>query len=215
MLFRALLGRMCRSISGSSFGFGGSSGSEPGARVSFQKYPDLPQLLSRLLAPSSKETEIGDNASVTERVFPALELIGEKVPFPGDDTTVLRKLVLQQLNSPVWAIREHSARVYASLLSRSDILTEIQSLLDIERDQTAQNYLHGKSLCIRYALSRFASAPVVLWKGSCSLYFPGEYYLISFRKYWKNNVHRKALICGLISFRQISSRCGVLDRDLK
>lgn len=165
MLFRALLTRMCRTIPGSRYGFGGSSGAEPGARISFEKYPDLLQLLSRLLAPS----ENGDDAMVIDRVFPALELIGEKVPFPGSDDPVLCELVLQQLKSPVWAVREHSARVYASLLSRSAILAEIQHLLDVDSEQTLQNFLHGKALCVKFALRRLAFAPSVSWKGKLEI----------------------------------------------
>ena len=161
MLFRALLTRMCRTIPGSGFGFGGSSGSEPGARISFEKYPDLLQLLSRLLAPS----ENGGDAMVIDRVFPALELIGEKVPFPGGYDSVIREMVLQQLKSPVWAVREHSARVYASLLNRSHILADIWHLLDVGGGQTSQNFLHGKALCVRFALRRLAFAPLASWKG--------------------------------------------------
>lgn len=103
---------------------------------------------------------------VIDRVFPALELIGEKVPYPGGDDSILRRLVLQQLKSPVWAVREHSARVYASLLNRSDILMDIQQLLDVDREQALQNFLHGKALCVRFALRRLAFAPAALWKGT-------------------------------------------------
>lgn len=169
MLFRALLTRMCRSIPGSSFGFGGNSGSEPGARISFYKYPGILPLLSSLLAPSdsSQDVKNGDNAMVTERVFPALELIGEKVPVSGENDAILLSLVLRQLGSPVWGIREHAARVYASLLNRSDILSDIRDLLSFRSEEVTQNFIHGKALCIRYAFRRFAAAPIVYWNGLC------------------------------------------------
>lgn len=166
MLFRALLSRMCRLATGSNLGFGGNSGSEPGARISFQKYPGLVQLLSSLLAPSTSEEGDGEQAILTERVFPTLELIGEKVPtHPGEDDFLLRRLVREQLKSPVWGIREHAARVYASLLSRSDILEEVKTIIDIDQDVKAQNYIHGKALCIRYALRRLTSSSLSNWKG--------------------------------------------------
>ncbi|KAF7591447.1 hypothetical protein BBP40_001550 [Aspergillus hancockii] len=164
MLFRALLTRMCRK--GAGLGFGGSSGSEPGGRISFQKYPGLIQLLSNLLssADARDTAEQGDHAMVTERVFPALELIAEKIPNIYDtDDAMLLGLVREQLKSPVWGIREHAARVYASLLNRPDILKDIQTLLDIERDSKSQDWLHGKALSIKYALRRFASASVSFW----------------------------------------------------
>ncbi|KAB8263233.1 putative death-receptor fusion protein-domain-containing protein [Aspergillus pseudonomiae] len=164
MLFRALLTRMCRR--GSGLGFGGSSGSEPGGRISFQKYPGLIQLLSDLLSSSDarNNAEKGDHAMVTERVFPALELIAEKVPNAFDtDDVMLLGLVREQLKSPVWGIREHAARVYASLLNRPDILKDIQTLLDVDRDSKSQDYLHGKALSIKYALRRFGSASISFW----------------------------------------------------
>ncbi|KAL2825227.1 putative death-receptor fusion protein-domain-containing protein [Aspergillus cavernicola] len=162
MLFRALMNRMCRN---DFQGFGGKSGSEPGARVSFQKYPGLVELLSNLLVPPQKEDEPGqaDTAMVTERVFPALELIAEKIPNAADTgDAMLLALIREHLKSPVWGIREHAARVYASLLDRSDILEEIQTLINA-RDAETQNYLHGESLCIRYALRRFAFTPSAFW----------------------------------------------------
>lgn len=168
MLFRALLTRMCRLITGSNLGFGGNSGSEPGARISFQKYPGLVQLLSSLLAsPGANQDGDEDNAVLTERVFPALELIGEKVPtYAGPDEMMLRQLVREQLKSPVWGIREHAARVYASLLNRSDILGEIRALLDIDQGIKTQNFIHGKALCVRFALRRLTSSSLLDWNST-------------------------------------------------
>ncbi|RHZ58954.1 THADA/TRM732 family protein [Aspergillus thermomutatus] len=171
MLFRALLTRMCRLLTGTNFGFGGSSGSEPGARISFHKYPGLLQLLSNLLAPTDKKqnSQFGDHDIVTERVFPALELIAEKVPSVSDDDDVLlRSLVREQFKSPVWGVREHSARVYASLLKRADILTEIRALLEVDRGLESQDFLHGKALCAKYALRRFASISLPFWNNHLS-----------------------------------------------
>ncbi|KAL5335459.1 putative death-receptor fusion protein-domain-containing protein [Aspergillus crustosus] len=163
MLFRALMNRMCRN---DYQGFGGKSGSEPGARISFQKYPGLVHLLSNLLSSSQKEIEVEqiDSALVTERVFPALELIAEKIPNPADtDDAMLLALIREHLKSPVWGIREHAARVYASLLDRANILGDIRALLNA-RDTETQNYLHGESLCVRYSLRRFAFTPCAFWK---------------------------------------------------
>lgn len=168
MLFRALLTRMCRT--GTGLGFGGVSGSEPGGRVSFGKYPGLIELLSGLLTSKERNSaEHGDHAIITERAFPALELLAEKVPnaYLIDDD-MLRGLVLEQLKSPVWGMREHAARVYSSLMNPTNILQNVQELLDIDQDSKSQDYLHGKALAIKYALRRLSMAYFALWKGSLS-----------------------------------------------
>lgn len=162
MLFRALLVRMCRFVLGTGAGFGGISGSEPGSKISFPKYPGLLELLSSLLAPTAGTTVEGTDI-VTERIFPALELIGEKVPTFDDDDTMLRGLVLEHFKSPVWAIREHAARVYASLLTRTNILKDSCGLVDLLKGEITENYLHGTVLCIQYSLRRFAASTDVFW----------------------------------------------------
>ena len=161
MLFRALMSRMIRFVPGARFGFGGESGAEPGGRISFGRYPGLGEQLSKLLSPSESSAGIS-----TEGVFPALELIGEKDPASRTvETSFLRRLVLYHLSSPVLGVREHAARVWASLLARSDILKDIQELLDLDRDSKSQNFVHGKTLAIRFALLRFAYASDVGWTG--------------------------------------------------
>ncbi|KAJ5701019.1 hypothetical protein N7493_012065 [Penicillium malachiteum] len=163
MLFRALLFRMCRATVGSTAGFGGVSGAEPGSKISFPKYPGLLELLSTLLAPTEGTTVEGTDI-VTERIFPALELIGEKIPTSNDEyDTTLRNLVVQHFNSPVWGIREHAAKVYASLLTRSNILNDARALVDTLHGEVSQNSLHANILCIQYALRRFADSTDVFW----------------------------------------------------
>ncbi|KAJ5123735.1 hypothetical protein N7448_009832 [Penicillium atrosanguineum] len=164
MLFRALLIRMCRLIPGVGAGFGGISGSEPGSKISFPKYPGLLELLSKLLA-STEGTITEGTGIITERIFPALELIGEKIPtFPDNYDTLLCDLVREHLKSPVWGIREHAARVYASLLNRTNILEDVRSLVDQLQGNATENLIHGTSLCVRYALRRFAATTDVFWK---------------------------------------------------
>ncbi|KAJ5773802.1 Armadillo-like helical [Penicillium paradoxum] len=162
MLFRALLTKMCRVIPGAGPGFGGNSGSEPGARITFPKYPGLLELLSGLLATTQGEAAEGTEI-ITERVFPALELVGDKVPSLDDPTDeMLRGLVLEHLSSPVWGVREHAARVYASLLTRHNIPEALRALVILPRTIT-ENYVHGVALCVRYALRRYSCTTDEFW----------------------------------------------------
>lgn len=164
MLFRALLTRICRLTLGTKAGFGGVSGAEPGAKISFPKYPGLMELLSKLLASGAGNTGQEGSDIVTERIFPALELIGEKIPSPEDNTDkVLRDLVLEHLKSPLWGIREHASRVYASLMIRGEILTDLQTLLGFMNAESTENFLHGVALCFRYSLRRFAATADAFW----------------------------------------------------
>ena len=162
MLFRALLTKMCRAIPGAGPGFGGSSGSEPGSRIAFPKYPGLLELLSGLLTTARGEAAEGTEI-ITERVFPALELVGDKVPSLTDETDeMLRGLVLAHLSSPVWGVREHAARVYASLLTRQNIPQALRALVMLPSTIT-ENYVHGVAMCARYALRRYAATTDAFW----------------------------------------------------
>ncbi|KLJ08624.1 hypothetical protein EMPG_15944 [Blastomyces silverae] len=174
MLFKALMNRMCRFKAGCSAGLGGSSGSEPGSRIVFQKYPGLIELLGQLLQdPIPNEEQETSSQSwelsiKTERVFPALELIGEKVPsFSGEEEKLLRNFVFEQFKSPVWGIREHSARIYASLLGHEEIPATVCELSTVPHGSISQNQIHGTALCIRYALQR-------LWVSSSGYWLDGS-----------------------------------------
>jgi hypothetical protein len=171
MLFHASMNKMCVRRPGVPFGFGGASGVEPNMSLAFPKYEGLTQLLAHLLASADearddgKETEQGVLASnETEKVFPALEILAEKVPSTSnDDDELLRDLVIHHVKSTIWAVREQAARVYASLLHFNDMLSSINVLMDDDLAKLSQIHLHGKMLCARYTLLRVWHS--TYWRG--------------------------------------------------
>lgn len=164
MLFHALMNRMCKRLPGIPFGFGGLAGTEPNMTLSFERYTGLTQLLAQLLTSAAEvRSSSDDNTSTsglavsneTEKVFPALEIITEKVPsMTDDDDALLRGLVLRHVNSTIWAIRDQAARVYASLLHANDMLSSLGALLECNPASLSQIHLHGKLLCVRFTLLR-------------------------------------------------------------
>lgn len=156
------MNKMCVRRPGVPFGFSGNSGVEPNMSLAFPKYEGLTQLLAQLLASADearddgKEPEQGLMASnETEKVFPALAIIAEKVPSTSDnDDDLLRGLVIRHIKSTIWAVREQAARVYASLLRYGEMLSSINVLMDGDLAKLSQINLHGKMLCVRYTLLR-------------------------------------------------------------
>ncbi|KAK2868039.1 hypothetical protein FQN49_003220 [Arthroderma sp. PD_2] len=173
MLFRSLVQRMCRRTNGVSHGFGVSADPETKQLIPFQRFPGLISLLTGLLekgapktaAPSSDGSLSWELSIITERVFPALELIGNKFPSPSssEDQRILESIAWQ-FESPVWGIRDHAARTYATLVERDDILPTALELSRAASSVWDQNILHGNALCIRYLLQRLWAAPRAYYK---------------------------------------------------
>jgi hypothetical protein len=176
MLFRALMARMRRRTTGAKISMGHSATSNDEMKISFQKYPGLVPLVSRLLATTipkpmddpSFETKMSWNLSIsTERVFPALELIGSKLSSSSaHDESTLRGLVLAHTKNPVWGIRDHSARVFAALVDLSEILPTVREICNSASLSLSENHIHGSVLCVRYLLERLWAAPIGYWRGT-------------------------------------------------
>ena len=97
----------------------------------------------------------GDAASETQKVFPALSIIAEKTPSTvDDDDKRLQKLVLRQVKSDIWAVRDQAGRVFASLLRPTEIIAGAANLLQKEAQSFSQNQLQGHLLCLQYSLRR-------------------------------------------------------------
>lgn len=179
MLFRALINRMSRPTPETRRGIFAMPGSDSNHSVPFEKYHGLVPLLSGLLDPAVSTTHqqspgTSELSIITERVFPALELIGNKAPSrPSPDNEVLKNLALCQLSNSVWGIRDHAARTYVTLIKRSDLLQISQELSSSQLASQSQNQTHGTLLCVKYLLRKLWQSPSGYWRSTCgvSLFF--------------------------------------------
>ena len=178
MLLKALLSRLV-----------GGTGPDPRrelrhlrriSKLTYEKYPVLADLVLHLLQRSSTldgDSQVArgktlDNPSShhIETVFPALEII-ERVGVCDTDKNAVKNLLLQQLGSPVWNLRDKAAKMMKSLIDGDTILKEVKGLLHStipiiptvtssqlaslrtqKTQQLPQNYLHGRLLYLKYLI---------------------------------------------------------------
>lgn len=117
-------------------------------RISYDRYPTLPDLLLRLLG-----TDINYSVEAKE-VFPALEFL--RRVGPPEDHTMLREQffagVVIHLDSETWDVRDLAARTACTFLLNDNWKVVIDDLLQFFR--TGTNGLHGVILLIKYLLRR-------------------------------------------------------------
>lgn len=125
-------------------------------RLSYDRYPSLPDLLLTLLDTNTSDMEPVTEPSigtigVTESVFPALDIIRRAGP-PQTHRHAVFGLVARHLGSPIWHVREITARTICTLLLHDDWLPDILSLIKIS--EKSINTAHGVLLAIRFTLDR-------------------------------------------------------------
>ena len=138
----------------------------------YEKYPNLPVLLLRLLRIGQSRTmscdvhsnEAAEKALQIERVFPALEII-EQSGIPSQDHEIIRQIIQEQLEGPSWQIRDKAAKTLALVLPEADIEHEMKKLL--HSTWPSQNALHGRLLYTGYLVNRYIDL-----EGSASNLFP-------------------------------------------
>lgn len=122
-------------------------------KLSYERYPALPNLLIRLLK-SDPETQ-GDSQPVAigtvQSVFPALDIIRRAGP-PAGRGEEFFSLVASHLGSKIWHMRDIAARTLCTMLLRDDWLQEVIELLG--KYNGSANWLHGVLLSIRYLLEK-------------------------------------------------------------
>ncbi|KAK0661244.1 putative death-receptor fusion protein-domain-containing protein [Cercophora samala] len=119
-------------------------------RISYNKYPELPDIILGLLEADDVDAGLA-NSAAAEAVFPALDIIRRAGP-PEEHRGELRKRIENYLGSKIWHVREIAARTLCSFLLREDWVSEIDKLL--EQAGTSSNRLHGALLTARFVIER-------------------------------------------------------------
>lgn len=118
-------------------------------RISYDRYPKLPELLLRLLS-----SDIKDSTDAKE-IFPALEFVRRVGPPEKDRTQFREKFfahVIKHLNCSTWDVRDLAARTACTFLLDDDWVTTIVELLNA--NQSSTNWLHGVLLLIKYLMQK-------------------------------------------------------------
>lgn len=158
MLFKALLKRLNGGTDTSSTKV--SSSHRRFSQLTYEKYPNLPDLLLRLLRRTPTQDPItGENLHSTlqaHRVFPALEVI-ERSGVPSQQQGSFVDALRYYNESADWSIREKAAKALSLIVDEESIVEEVTSLL--APNWKSLNALHGRLLRLRLLLAR-NEAPV-------------------------------------------------------
>ena len=145
MLFRALIDRLLGSAD--SQNWTEDLDSAANARISYDDFPDLFDIVLRLL--TTDTAQLNSAQSALESVFPALKLV-QRIPPPSARRSEVKNLVLRLCGSPHWHVRDMAARTYALLTPNSDRVEDAS--MSVPNLSTGQNMLHGHLLCISWLL---------------------------------------------------------------
>lgn len=157
MLFRALLSRLNGGTD--AYSTRASSTHRRFSRQSYEKYPNLPNLIVNLLSQHSMVAlnaipSEGDSVSLSlqaQKVYPALEIL-ERSGMPSEQRTTIREAIRLHMEGPVWAIRQKAAKASALILDEAEFTGEVKRLL--ESKAASQNAVHGHLLYVRFIIAR-------------------------------------------------------------
>lgn len=163
MLFRALLSRLNGGTD--AYSTRASSPHRRFSRQSYEKYPNLPNLIVKLLSQHSMvalDAVPSEEVSVTlslqaQKVYPALEIL-ERSGMPSEQRTTIREAIRLHMEGPVWAIRQKAAKTSALILDEAEFTDEVERLL--ESKAASQNAVHGHLLYVRFIIARIGPKTV-------------------------------------------------------
>ena len=146
MLFKALLSRLSTGLSSSPSKT--LEGHRRFVKSTYNKYPRLADLVVRLLEQScsigSKDL-VDDDAQQIQFAFPAMEVI-ERVGVPSIHRDAITSLLMKQLESHVWNLREKAARTLSFLLDENFLIERLRTTS--QSGIFKQNAVHGMLLCL-------------------------------------------------------------------
>ena len=153
MLFKALLKRLNGGTDTSSTK--ASSSHRRFSQLTYEKYPNLPDLLLNLLRHGPALTpgtckELKPTMQA-HRVFPAFEVI-ERSGIPPQQQGPFLDALHYYNESPEWSIREKAAKSLSLTVEEKKFVDEVRGLL--APDWKTQNVLHGRLLRLRLLLAR-------------------------------------------------------------
>ena len=154
MLFKALLKRLNGGTDTSSTK--ASSSHRRFSQLTYEKYPNLPDLLLTLLrhgpAPTPGTCKEPKPTMQAHRVFPALEVI-ERSGIPPQHQGPFLDALRYYNESPDWSIREKASQALSLIVEEEGFVDEVRGLL--APDWNTQNALHGRLLRLRFLLARY------------------------------------------------------------
>ncbi|KAI9731269.1 MAG: hypothetical protein M1818_007894 [Claussenomyces sp. TS43310] len=121
-------------------------------RLSYDRYPALPELLLKLLKLNLEDGPLRVPViGAVESVFPALDILRRAGPPVAQRKEILDS-VSAHLDSKVWHIRDIAARTIATLLLHDNWLADLLPLLDGRG--ACVNRQHGILVSLKYVLER-------------------------------------------------------------
>ena len=159
MLFKALLRRLNGGTDIASTRV--SSSHRRLSHLAYEKYPNLPGLILRLLSKgvqTQSDTLDKDLArtmdtpgATAQSVFAAIEVIERSgIPFTSRDAILAH--LWHYAECPEWSLREKAAKALSLVIDDRNLRGAHRHSLS--QDWRSQNMLHGRLLCLRFLLSR-------------------------------------------------------------
>jgi hypothetical protein len=129
-------------------------------RLFYDAYPELPDLLDKLLKADSDDQLTQPALSAVELIFPALDIIRRAGP-PLSHWTSIHNSVVFHLGSRVWHLREIAAHTICTMTLGTEWASTVLNLL--KNPTKSGNLRHGTLLAAKYILERrFALNPTTI-----------------------------------------------------
>ena len=117
--------------------------------LTYERFPNLPELLLRLLCHSNSQASPTLHA---QKIFPALEIV-ERFGVPKTSKAKVWQALLHHRASPEWSIREKAAKTTGIITEENELLDRMRELIHPRR-RRSQNEVHGSLMTLRVLFAR-------------------------------------------------------------